>query len=173
MSCGCLQIPDGAEVLARGTTTYRVVYRVGDYVVKVVKERIGREWIESRARLAAAHSDILEPFAYDLQTHSVRQRYLSIPGTAADVARIKAEISRRNLSIGDVQPHNIRDGKLIDFDEVRPVGGPPLPRGVHRRGKVITIRDATIEELHAANLGNLIRRPQASPPKDRIPNPES
>jgi hypothetical protein len=61
------------------------------------------------------------------------------------------------LSLDDVTPANIRGGKLIDFDLVYFAAVPIKPRGVRRRGRVVSINSATEEELRA--LGPLIKWP--------------
>jgi hypothetical protein len=158
MSCNCLKIPEGAEVLARSTGKCRVVYRLGDRVVKVLKERVTPDYVRSHQAFAAVHADICEPFDYDLGPHDLRQRFLGYdPPSAQELLTIKQTILHRGLSVDDVTPANIRGGKLIDFDLMHFAAVPIKPRGVHRRGRVVSINSATEEELRS--LGPLIKWP--------------
>lgn len=160
MSCNCLNIPKGAEVLARATGKCRVVYRLGDRVVKVLKERVTPDYVRSHQAFAVEHPDICEPFEYDLGSHELYQRFLGYdPPSAQELRAIKRTILHRGLSVDDVMPANIRGGKLIDFDLVFFAAVPIKPRGVHRRGRVVSINSATEEELRA--LGPLIKWPSA------------
>lgn len=158
MSCNCLKIPKGAEVLARATGKCRVVYRFGDRVVKVLKERITPDYVRSHQALAAEHSDVCEPFEYDFDTHELHQKFMGYdPPSAQELLAIKQMVLHRGLSVDDMTPANIRGGKLIDFDLMHFAAVPIKPRGVHRRGRVVSINSATEEELRA--LGPLIKWP--------------
>jgi hypothetical protein len=160
MSCNCLRIPKGAEVLARSTGKCRVVYRLDDRVVKVLKERVTPDYVRSHQEFAADHSDICEPFEYDLSANELHQRFMGYDWPSAqELLAIKQRILHRGLSLDDVTPANIRGGKLIDFDLMFFAAVPITPRGVHRRGKVVSINSATEEELQA--LGPLIRWPSS------------
>jgi hypothetical protein len=158
MSCNCLQIPEGAEVLTRATGKCRVVYRLDDRVIKVLKERITPDYIRSHQTFAAEHADICEPFEYDLDAHELHQRFMGYdPPSARQLLAIKDTILHCSLAVDDVTIANIRGGKLIDFDLMHFAAVPTKPRGVHRRGKVVSINSATEEELRA--LGPLIKWP--------------
>jgi hypothetical protein len=160
MSCNCLKIPKGAEVLARATGKCRVVYRLDDHVVKVLKERVTPDYVRSHQAFAAEHSDICEPFDYDLGAHELHQRFMGYdPPSAQELLAINQTILHRGLSADDVTPANIRGGKLIDFDLVFFATVPIKPRGVHRRGKFVSINSATEEELRA--LGPLVKWPSS------------
>ncbi|RIK81898.1 MAG: hypothetical protein DCC68_07535 [Planctomycetota bacterium] len=162
MSCNCLKIPEGAEVLARATGKCRVVYRLGDRVVKVLKERVTPDYVRSHQAFAAEQSDICEPFEYDLGAHELHQRFMGYdPPSAQELLAIKQTILHRGLSVDDVMPANVRGGKLIDFDLMFFAAVPVTPRGVHRRGRVVTTNSATVEELRA--LGPLIKWPTSEP----------
>jgi hypothetical protein len=158
MSCSCLKIPKGAKVLARATGKCRVVYRLGDCVVKVLKERVTPDYIRSHQAFAAEHADICEPFDYNLGSHELYQRFMGYdPPSDQDRLAIKQTILHRGLSVDDVTSANIRGGKLIDFDLVFFAAVPIKPRGVHRRRRVVSINSATEDELRA--LGPLIKWP--------------
>jgi hypothetical protein len=160
MSCNCLKIPAGAEVLARATGRCRVVYRVGDRVVKVLKERVTPDYVRSHQAFAVEYEDICEPFEYDLRAHELHQRFMGYgPPSAQELLAIKQTILHRALSIDDVTPANIRGGKLIDFELMFFAALPIKPRGVHRRGRVVLINSATDEELRS--LGPLIKWPSS------------
>ncbi|RIK82879.1 MAG: hypothetical protein DCC68_05025 [Planctomycetota bacterium] len=160
MSCNCLKIPKGAEVLARATGKCRVVYRVDDFVVKVLKERVTPDYVRSHRAFAAEHADICEPFEYDFNSHQLHQRFMGYdPPSAQELLAIKQTILHRSLSVDDVTPSNIRGGKLIDFDLMYFAALPIKPRGVHRRGKFVSINSATEGELRA--LGQLIKWPSS------------
>jgi hypothetical protein len=155
MSCNCLKIPKGAEVLSRSTGKCRVVYRLGDHVVKVLKERVTPDYVRSHQVFVAEHLDICEPFEYDFGAHELQQRFMGYdPPSAQELLTIKQTILHRGLSVDDVTPANIRGGKLIDFDLVFFAAVPVKPRGVYRRGNLVSINSATEEELRA--LGPLI-----------------
>ena len=158
MSCNCLKIPKGAEVLARATGKCRVVYRTGERVVKVLKERVTPDYVRSHQVFAAEHADICEPFEYDLSSHELHQGFMGYdPPSAQELLAIKQAILHRGLSVDDVVPANIRGGKLIDFDLMFFAAMPIKPRGVHRRGRVLSTNSATEDELRA--LGPLIKWP--------------
>jgi hypothetical protein len=158
MSCNCLKIPEGAEVLARATGKCRAVFRLGERVVKVLKERVTPDYVRSHQAFAAENSDICEPFEYDLGSHELHQRFMGYaPPSAQELLAIKETILHRSLSIDDVTPANIRGGKLIDFDLMHFAVLPIKSRGVYRRGRVVMINSATEEELRT--LGPLIKWP--------------
>jgi hypothetical protein len=158
MSCKCLKIPKSAEVLARATGKCRVVYRLGERVVKVLKERVTPDYVKLHQAFAAEHADICEPFEYDLGAHELHQKFMGYdPPSAQELLAIKETLLHRGLSVDDVTPANIRGGKLIDFDLMYFAALPLKPRGVHRRGRVVSINSATEDELRA--LGRLIKWP--------------
>jgi hypothetical protein len=87
----------------------------------------------------------------DKTLHAARQ--LRDPGNGRDISR---DDGQRSLCCR-LTPANIRGGKLIDFDLMFVAAVPTKPRGVHRRGRVVSITSATEDELRA--LGPLIKWP--------------
>jgi hypothetical protein len=169
-------LPAGAEVLAGPTSLHRVVYRLGDRVVKLLKPNVYSDLVREMLRVAAPHPDLFEPFEFfdcpesripNPESHPccrrIEQRFLGYrdPTDAAFEQLVQA-IRHRGIGVSDVVPKNVRGAELgslrvIDFSVFCQPQITAMPRGVHRskKGRSIKICDATVEELQ--KLGKLIK----------------